>query len=68
MSDELVQDVFSDDPAYQLNATAKFRKLLSQEKNPPIEQIVECGVVPRFVQFLRGDHAMLQVSLALFWV
>ena len=59
----MIQGVFSEDPARQLDATTKFRKLLSKEKNPPIEQVIECGVVPRFVQFLQGDHAMLQVSL-----
>jgi hypothetical protein len=64
----MVQGVFSDDPSRQLDATTKFRKLLSKEKNPPIEQVIECGVVPRFVQFLQGDHAMLQVSLLPFWV
>lgn len=64
----MVQGVFSDESARQLDATTKFRKLLSKEKNPPIEQVIECGVVPRFVQFLQGDHAMLQVSLAPFRV
>ena len=64
----MVQGVFSDDAARQLDATTKFRKLLSKEKNPPIEQVIECNVVPRFVQFLQGEHAMLQVSLEPFWV
>lgn len=61
----MIQGVFSDDPERQLDATTKFRKLLSKEKNPPIERVIECGVVQRFVEFLRGDHAMLQVRSAL---
>lgn len=61
LAEDMIQAVFSDDPERQLDATTKFRKLLSKEKNPPIERVIECGVVPRFVQFLRGDNPMLQV-------
>ena len=61
LADDMIQAVFSDDPERQLDATTKFRKLLSKEKNPPIERVIECSVVPRFVQFLRGDNPMLQV-------
>lgn len=64
---ELVSGVFSDDVDRQLDATTKFRKLLSKEKNPPIEKVIECGVVPRFVEFLRGNHSMLQVRLSIQW-
>ena len=61
LEDDMINGVFSDDSERQLDATTKFRKLLSKEKNPPIEKVIECRVVPRFVQFLREGHSMLQV-------
>ena len=63
----MVQDVFSDDLARQLDATAKFKKLLSK-KTQWIGWVIESNVVPRFVQFLQGGHVMLQVSLKPFRV
>ena len=68
LAEEMVQDVCSDDPTRQLDATAKFRNLLAKKKPQWIDWVIECGVVPRFVQFLRGGHAMLQVSLEPFRV
>jgi hypothetical protein len=58
----MVSAVFSDDVDAQLAATAKFRKILSKEQNPPIEMVIECGVIPRFVNFLDSPHVTLQVS------
>lgn len=58
----MIQGVFSEDLDAQLDATTKFRKLLSKERSPPIDKVISCGVVPRFVVFLRSDHSPLQVS------
>jgi len=48
----LVAAVMSNDTPAQLDATTQFRKLLSIEKNPPIQEVINSGVVARFVQFL----------------
>jgi importin subunit alpha-6/7 len=52
-----VQKLMSDSPDLQLEATAYFRKLLSIEKRPQIEDVVrQPGVVRRLVEFLGYDH------------
>jgi len=64
----MVANVFSTDPVLQLQATSQFRRLLSKEKNPPIEAVIQCGVVARFVDFLRTGEPALQVSYScLYW-
>ncbi|GMH02587.1 hypothetical protein Nepgr_004426 [Nepenthes gracilis] len=61
----MVAGVYSDDPNAQLDATTHFRKLLSIERNPPIEEVVQSGAVPRLVEFLgRDDFPQLQFEAA----
>ncbi|GAB2294296.1 Inositol monophosphatase 1 [Dionaea muscipula] len=61
----MVAGVYSDLPQLQLEATTQFRKLLSVERSPPIEEVIQSGVVPRFVEFLvREDFPQLQFEAA----
>ncbi|KFK30823.1 hypothetical protein AALP_AA6G030600 [Arabis alpina] len=60
--------IWSDDSDSQLKATNFLRRLLSIEKNPPIDVVVQSGiVVPRMVKFLsRDDFPELQFEAT--WV
>ena len=53
--------VFSPDRDYAFHGTLMIRKLLSVESNPPIQEVVDTGVIPYFVEFLKmDDYPQLQ--------
>ncbi|OZJ05618.1 Importin subunit alpha [Bifiguratus adelaidae] len=64
MLPEMIAGVMSNNMEDQLTATTKFRKLLSKERNPPIEEVIACGVVPKFVEFLQSPHSLIQFEAA----
>eukprot|EP00281_Chroomonas_sp_CCMP1168_P028548 CAMPEP_0206254502 /NCGR_PEP_ID=MMETSP0047_2-20121206/23725_1 /ASSEMBLY_ACC=CAM_ASM_000192 /TAXON_ID=195065 /ORGANISM="Chroomonas mesostigmatica_cf, Strain CCMP1168" /LENGTH=515 /DNA_ID=CAMNT_0053680793 /DNA_START=170 /DNA_END=1717 /DNA_ORIENTATION=+ len=53
---EITQALYDVNEQVQEEATREFRKLLSIERNPPIQQVINAGVVPRFVEFLKLWH------------
>ena len=50
---------------HQVSSLRGFRKLLSIEKNPPVQECIDCGAVPHFVACLqRVDSMELQFEAA----
>lgn len=61
----LVSKLRSADVQEQTNALRTFRKMLSKEVNPPVQECIDIGAVPLFVTFLsRNDSAELQFEAA----
>uniref|UniRef100_A0A8C7LVP4 Importin subunit alpha n=1 Tax=Oncorhynchus mykiss TaxID=8022 RepID=A0A8C7LVP4_ONCMY len=63
--EEVVGHVNSDCKERQTRGCQAARKLLSRECNPPLKEIVEAGLLSRFVEFLgRDDDPSLQFEAA----
>ena len=55
----------SSDGTTQLNSLRGFRKLLSLEKNAPIQECIDCGSIPILISYLqRADRTDLQFEAA----
>lgn len=54
VTNDMVNLLYSKDKEQQLAATRKFRKLLSRDPNPPIEEVIQRGIIPIFIDFLKN--------------
>lgn len=50
---QIVQNASSDQPTLQLGAVQTARKLLSSDRNPPIDSLIESGILPVLVACLQ---------------
>ncbi|XP_060521920.1 importin subunit alpha-1 [Cylas formicarius] len=55
-AEEIMFGMINQDEDIQFKATQACRKILSREKNPPIDHMIRLGVVPRCVEFLSKNH------------
>lgn len=58
--DEIITGMRSNNPNLVFQATQSARKMLSQERNPPINTLINNGIVPLCVQFLDDENQQLQ--------
>lgn len=62
---QMLQQIQSVDFQEQLSATVKFRQILSREHKPPIDIVIDSGVVPTLVNFMNENQPeMLQLEAA----
>lgn len=62
--DLIVRDAASSNIAVQLNAVQSARKLLSSDRNPPIDALIESGILPILVNCLCSEASALQFEAA----
>ncbi|CAF0879844.1 unnamed protein product [Adineta steineri] len=64
ITSQMAAALYGEDVQQILEATVRFRKLLSKEPNPPIDEVITAGIVPRFVQLLSFQHFQIQFEAA----
>jgi len=51
----IVENAVSGDPGTKLSAVQAARKLLSRDRNPPIDSLIQSGILPILVECLKSD-------------
>jgi len=63
---QILQAMMTGDVGVKFQATQQVRKLLSIEKTPPIQPVIDIGMVPYLVQFIQQD-AMPDLQFEAAW-
>lgn len=50
--EDIMTHIHSSNPTLQSKAVQSVRKMLSREKNPPIDTVINLGLVPILIKFL----------------
>lgn len=50
--DEILAGIQNINPAVQFQSVQAVRKMLSRERNPPIDTVIDSGIVPQLIKFL----------------
>lgn len=50
--EDIVTNIRSASPSMQFQAVQAVRKMLSRERNPPIDTVIEMGLVPTLINYL----------------
>jgi hypothetical protein len=59
-----VAGVNAADRGVNVEAVRAIRKILSDEQNPPVQEVIQTGVLPQLVKFLSVDDPLLQFEAA----
>jgi importin subunit alpha-1/8 len=50
--DDIIANIQNPNPTMQFQAVQAVRKMLSRERNPPIDTVIDMGLVPTLIKFL----------------
>lgn len=66
--EQLVAEASCNDPAIQLRAVQSARKLLSSDRNPPIDALITSGILPILVRCLEKSDKLVSVTLSYIFI